>query len=82
MVHTNNTKNEDVLKFSPYNKSHLLIQVHCIWLASNPGFPFRILSCSFGEKLEVKLRDKIRNGKPGFEVSIWLCTGMVVQAEI
>ena len=38
-------------------------------LASNPGFPFRILSRSFGEKIgfSPKLRDKIRNGKPGFE---------------
>ena len=34
------------------------------WLASNPGFPFWILS--------PKLRDKIRNGKPGFEASQWL----------
>ena len=34
-------------------------------LASNPGFPFQILSRNFGEKL----RDKIRNGKPGFEAS-------------
>ena len=25
-----------------------------VWVASNPGFPFRILSCSFGEKSEVK----------------------------
>ena len=33
-----------------------------------PGFPFRILSRSFGEKL----RDKMRNGKPGFEASIYL----------
>ena len=29
-------------------------------IASNPGFPFRILSCSFGEK------GKIRDRKPGF----------------
>ena len=35
-------------------------------VASNPGFPFRILSRSFGEK-SPKLQDKIRNGKPGFE---------------
>ena len=31
-------------------------------LASNPGFPFWILSCSFA-----KLLDKIWNGKPGFK---------------
>ena len=33
-------------------------------IASNPGFPFRILSRSF---FSPKLRDKIQNGKPGFE---------------
>ena len=55
-------------------------------LASNPGFPFRILSRSFLQSCETKsgteslgsrlvsqlspkLRDKIRNGKPGFEAS-------------
>ena len=40
-------------------------------IASNPGFPFRILPRSFGEKLNFspKLRDKIRNRKPGFEAS-------------
>ena len=31
-------------------------------VALNPGFPFRILSHSFGKKL-----DKIRNRKPGFK---------------
>ena len=38
-------------------------------LASNPGFPFWILSRSFGEKsnFSPKLRDKIWNGKPGFK---------------
>ena len=36
-------------------------------VVSNPGFPFRILSRSFGDKFQ-KLRDKIRNGKPGFKV--------------
>ena len=35
-------------------------------VASNPGSPFRILSRSFGEK---SLRDKIRNGEPGFEAN-------------
>ena len=35
-------------------------------VASNPGFPFWVLSCSFGEKSQ-KLWDKIRNGKPGFK---------------
>ena len=33
-------------------------------LAPNPGFSFRILSHSFGEKLR-----QIQNGKPGFEAS-------------
>ena len=33
-------------------------------LALNPGFPFRILSRS---RFSPKLRDKIQNGKPGFE---------------
>ena len=28
------------------------------FLALNPGFPFRLLSRSFGEKSQVKLRDK------------------------
>ena len=36
-------------------------------LALNTGFLFQISSHSFGEKLE--LRDKIWNGKPGFEAS-------------
>ena len=31
-------------------------------LASNQGFPFWIMSYSFGEKLSPKLRDKIRLG--------------------
>ena len=35
-------------------------------VVSNPGFPFRILSRSFGEKFQ-KLWDKIRNGKPGLK---------------
>ena len=34
-------------------------------LASNPGSLFRILSCS--SDFSPKLRDKIRNGEPGFE---------------
>ena len=42
-------------------------------VVSNLGFPLQILSCSFGEKLlflfPPKLRDKIRNGKPGFEAT-------------
>ena len=49
---------------------------YSLQLALNPGFPFQILSCSFGEKSEVnsdfspKLQDKIRNGKPGFEATL------------
>ena len=40
-------------------------------VASNPRFPFWILSRSFGEKsdLSPKLQDKIQNRKPGFEAS-------------
>ena len=60
--------------------SCLRMRVHKHWqrkeLASNPGFPFRILSCSFGEKSDFspKLQDKILNGKPGFEARKKLCT--------
>ena len=45
---------------------------HTSQLASNPGFPFRILSRSFGEKSDFspKLRDKI--GKHGFEATFQL----------
>ena len=48
----------------------------CHWytmtLASNPGFSFRILSHSFGEKSDFsrKLWDKIQNEKPGFEATM------------
>ena len=38
-------------------------------IASNPGFPYRILSRSFTSDFSPKLRDRIRNGKPGFEAS-------------
>ena len=51
-------------------------RVHTLWfsmtsspdtkVASNPGFPFWILSRRFGEKSS-KLQDKIWNGKPGFK---------------
>ena len=37
----------------------------------NPGFPSRILSRSFGENLQV-VRDKIRDGKLGFEATLQL----------
>ena len=48
-------------------------EVSALSVASNPGFPFRILSRSFGEKSEdfsPKLQDKIRNRKPGFEAML------------
>ena len=43
-------------------------------LALNPGFPFQILSHSFGEKSDFspKLWDKIWNGKLGFEAKFTL----------
>ena len=57
----------DPLKF-PHN---LVMGKDWEWgyLASNLGFPFWILSRSFGEKYDFspKLWDKIQNGKPGFE---------------
>ena len=37
-------------------------------LASNPGFPFRILSRT--SDFSSKLRNKIQNRKPGFEASL------------
>ena len=40
----------------------------CAVVALNLGFPFRILSCSFGD-FSPKLRDKIQKGKPRFEAS-------------
>ena len=43
--------------------------------ASHPGFPSRILSRSFGENFSPTLRDKIWNGKPGFEARK-LCCGL------
>ena len=49
-----------VLEFS--ERTHMLNPGAPV--ASNPGFPFRILSHSF-KKFSPKLRDKIRNGKPG-----------------
>ena len=39
-----------------------------ISLALNPGFPFQTLTHS--SNFSPKLRDKIRNGKPGFKASI------------
>ena len=45
------------------------ITQHAITVASNLGFPFRILSRSFG--FSPKLWDKIQNGKPGFEATVW-----------
>ena len=53
----------------------LHVEGRVIQLASNPGSLFRILSRSFGEKSDFspKLRDKIRNGEPGFEAMIHLC---------
>ena len=41
-----------------------------LFLTSNPDFLFQILSCSF-ENFSPKLQDKIRNGKPGFEASMF-----------
>ena len=39
-------------------------------LASNPGFPFRILSRSFGEKsIFLQSCETKSNGKPGFEAT-------------
>ena len=49
-----------------YTKLYHTNTLPCHTVASNPGIPFWILSCSFGEKS--KLWDKIQNGKPGFEV--------------
>ena len=40
-----------------------LVNQHRFYVASNPGFLFRILSRSFG---------KIRNGKPGFEARFYV----------
>jgi len=54
-------------KVSTLAQAKCLNNLHSFYLASNPGSPFRILSRSFGEKL----RDKIRNGEPGFEVSFY-----------
>ena len=42
---------------------HITWKQQTAWVASNPGSPFRILS--------PKLRDKIRNGKPGFKATAW-----------
>ena len=40
----------------------VLLSLDTLAVASNPGFPFRIFS--------PKLRDKIGNGKPGFEATL------------
>ena len=48
------------------SRMEICVQRCTVALASNPGFPFRILSRSFGEKS----RDKIRNGKRGFEATV------------
>ena len=54
-------------------------------VASNPGFPFRTLSCSFGELIFSKAVRQIQNGKPGFEVSLAVkqdLVGLITQSNV
>ena len=69
-------------KIVSFHSMHSFSQPSDAELASNPGSPFRILSCSFGDfrlsvldfvlqlwRFSPKLQDKIRNGEPGFEAN-------------